>query len=230
MKNNAAKIERAHLEDSLGAPAAEMYQLIRSLYPICRSITGNGVRQTLKILQEYVPLVIHGVPSGTPVFDWSVPKEWNIRDAYIKNSKGEKIVDFKASNLHVVSYSVPVHARMPLAELKPHLFTLPEHPDWIPYRTSYYTENWGFCLSHRQFLELQDDMYEVCIDSSLEDGHLTYGEYVLRGERADEILISCHACHPSMCNDNLSGVALATFLARPLSTLSLRDSSRFLFI
>jgi aminopeptidase-like protein len=207
-----------------------MYQLIAELYPICRSITGNGFRETLNILRRFVPLQVRQVPTGTQVFDWTVPKEWNIKDAYIKNSKGERVVDFKKSNLHVVGYSVPVEARLPLSELADHLFTLPEHPDWIPYRTSYYKENWGFCLSHKQFLELKDDTYEVCINSSLEEGHLTYGEYYLQGDQTDEVLISCHACHPSLCNDNLSGVALATSLAQHLSTVSRRYSYRFLFI
>jgi aminopeptidase-like protein len=175
-------------------------------------------------------LTVHEVPTGTKVFDWAVPKEWNIKDAYIKDSKGEKIIDFKKSNLHVVSYSEPIQKKMRLHELQEHLFTLPDYPDWIPYRTSYYKGNWGFCLSHKQFLGLRDEEYEVYIDSSLEEGYLTYGEYYLRGESTDEILISCHACHPSLCNDNLSGVALATFLAKDLSQLSSRYSYRFLFI
>jgi len=208
----------------------EMYRLISELYPICRSITGNGFRETLSIIKTHIPLKVHEVPTGTQVFDWTVPKEWNIRDAYIKNGQGERVVDFRASNLHVVSYSTPVHATLSRAELKGHLFTLPDHPDWTPYRTSYYQENWGFCLSHKLFLELQEDMYEVYIDSSLEEGHLTYGEYYLRGESTDEVLISCHTCHPSLCNDNLSGVALATFLAQHLGAVSRRYSYRFLFI
>ena len=132
----------------------EMYELIAELYPLCRSITGDGVRKTLSILNKHIPLDIHEVPTGTPVFDWTVPKEWNIRDAYVKNSKGERIIDFNRSNLHVVSYSIPVRKTLRLEELREHLFTLPDHPDWIPYRTSYYKENWGFCLSHKQFLEL----------------------------------------------------------------------------
>ncbi len=208
----------------------QMYQLISELYPICRSITGDGFRETLKVIKKSIPLEIHEVPSGTQVFDWTVPKEWNIKDAYIKNLKGEKIVDFQESNLHVVSYSVPIRKKISLAALKEHLFTIPDYPDWIPYRTSYYKENWGFCLSHNQFLQMQDEEYEVCIDSSLEDGHLTYGEYYLGGESSDEILISCHACHPSLCNDNLSGISLATLLAKYLSQLSLRYSYRFIFI
>jgi aminopeptidase-like protein len=208
----------------------EMYRFMAELYPICRSITGNGFRETLNIIKEHIPLEVHEVPSGTQVFDWTVPKEWNIRDAYIKNLKGEKVVDFKKSNLHVVSYSMPVKKKIALKELKKHLFTLPEHPDWIPYRTSYYKENWGFCLSHRQSLKLQDEEYEVCIDSSLEEGYLTYGEYYLKGDKSDEVLISCHACHPSLCNDNLSGIAVTTFLAKYLSSFSRRYSYRFLFI
>jgi len=208
----------------------QMYQLISELYPICRSITGEGFRETLRIIMKHIPLQVHEIPTGTKVFDWSVPKEWNIKDAYVKNLQGERIIDFRESNLHVVSYSIPVKAKLSLAELKEHLFTLPDHPDWIPYRTSYYEETWGFCLSHNQFLELRDEEYEVCIESSLKKGHLTYGEYYLEGESTDEVLVSCHACHPSLCNDNLSGVALATFLAKYLSPLSLRYSYRFLFI
>jgi aminopeptidase-like protein len=207
----------------------EAYELISSLYPLCRSITGDGVRQTLNILEKHIPLTIHEVPTGTAAFDWVVPKEWNIRDAYIKNSKGERIVDFQESNLHVVSYSVPVKGMISFEELKQHLFTLPDYPDWIPYRTSYYRQNWGFCLSHNQFSELTDHDYEVCIDASLDEGYLTYGEFYLPGETSDEMLFSCHTCHPSLCNDNLSGVALATLVARHLSQLSLRYSYRFLF-
>ncbi len=225
---------------SQGSPAAvrptpdvgqEMYRLITELYPLCRSITGDGVRRTLHILQQHIPLTVHEVPSGTQVFDWTVPKEWNIQDAYIKNAQGERIIDFNKSNLHVVSYSVPVRGKMSFAALRPHLFTLPERPEWIPYRTSYYTESWGFCLSHKQFAQLrEDEEYEVCIESSLTDGSLTYGEYYLPGEQHDEILLSCHVCHPSLCNDNLSGIALVTFLAKYFATLPRRYSYRFLFI
>jgi len=207
----------------------EMYGLISELYPICRSITGNGVRQTLQRIRQHIPLDIHEVPTGTKVFDWMVPKEWNIADAYIKSASGERVIDFQKSNLHVVNYSVPVATKLPLTELKSHLFTLPDSPGWIPYRTSYYHESWGFCLSHHQFLALKDETYEVCIDSSLEAGHLTYGEYYLKGESSDEVLLSCHVCHPSLCNDNLSGIALAVSLAKYLSLHSLRYSYRFLF-
>ncbi len=207
-----------------------MHRLIAELYPICRSITGEGFRETLRRIQKHISLTAHEVPTGTQVFDWTVPREWNIRDAYVKNSQGERIIDFRESNLHVVNYSVPVQKTVSLEELKQHLFTLPEHPDWIPYRTSYYKETWGFCLPHRRFLELKEDDYEVCIDSSLEPGHLTYGELYLRGEMQDEILISCHSCHPSLCNDNLSGMAMATFLAKHLLPREHRYSYRFLFI
>jgi aminopeptidase-like protein len=208
----------------------EMYRLITKLYPICRSITGNGVRETLRIIEQHIPLKIHNVPTGTQVFDWTVPREWNIRDAYVKNSRGDRVIDFQRSNLHVVNYSVPVKKRMSLAELRPHLFTLPNHLDWIPYRTSYYHEDWGFCLSHNQLMKLKDEEYEVCIDSSLEAGFLTYGEYFFVGETSDEVLVSCHVCHPSLANDNLSGIALALFLAKHLSSVKLRYSYRFLFI
>ena len=207
----------------------DMHRFIAELYPICRSITGHGLRESLRLIQKHIPLTMHEVPSGTPVFDWTVPAEWNIRDAYVANRQGVRIIDFKKSNLHVVSYSKPVKARVGLNELKEHLFTLPDHPDWIPYRTSYYKETWGFCLTHREYLELQDEEYDVCIDSSLEPGHLTYGEYHLPGETSDEVLISCHTCHPSLCNDNLSGIAVSTFLAKIISARPRRYSYRFLF-
>ena len=208
---------------------AEMYGLIQELYPICRSITGDGLRETLRRIGARIPLTLHEVPSGTRVFDWAVPKEWNIRDAWIKNDRGEKVVDFHHSNLHVLNYSVPVRATMTLAELRPRLFTLPEQPDWIPYRTSYYEETWGFCLSQRQLDALPDGNYEVVIDSTLADGHLTYGECLLRGTTRDEVLIFTHVCHPSLCNDNLSGVALAVALVQSLAMLPRRYSYRFVF-
>ena len=207
-----------------------MMRLIEELYPICRSITGDGVRETLRILQKHVPLEIREVPSGTPVFDWTVPKEWNVRDAYVKDASGNRVIDFQKSNLHVVNYSVPVRKKMRLAELREHLFTLPERPDWIPYRTSYYQESWGFCLAHRQLAAMRDEEYEICIDSSLENGSLTYGELLLKGESADEVLISCHVCHPSLCNDNLSGIAVAISLAERLQAMPRWYSYRFLFI
>jgi aminopeptidase-like protein len=213
------------------AAGARARGVVESLYPICRSITGDGVRESLGLLQNVVPLTVHEVPTGTQVFDWTVPKEWNVRDAYIKNAAGERIVDFRQHNLHVVNYSIPVHRTIPLAELKPHLTALPDHPDWIPYRTSYYRETWGFCLTQRQLDAMIDGEYEVCIDSTLEAGHLSYGEYLVAGETDREVLFSCHSCHPSLCNDNLSGMAVAAELARALSEAApLRYSYRFLWI
>ena len=206
-----------------------IFQLIEQLYPICRSITGHGVRQTLALLTEHIPLKIHEVATGTPVFDWVVPKEWNIRDAYIKNAAGERVVDFQRHNLHVLNYSVPVHARMTLAELKPHLHALPDHPDWIPYRTSYYSETWGFCLTQHQLDNLSEGEYEVRIDATLAPGHLTYGEYFLPGASDEEVLFYTHVCHPSLCNDNLSGIAVTALLAQWLGTQPRRYSYRFVF-
>jgi aminopeptidase-like protein len=208
----------------------ELHRFAAELYPICRSITGDGIRQTLARIHERIPLQTFEVPSGTPVFDWTVPREWNIRDAYIKDSQGQRIVDFRSSNLHVLNYSTPMRATLSFDELKPHLFTLPEHPDWIPYRTSYYKEDWGFCLSHNQLLRMKDAEYEICIDSTLEDGHLTYAECSIPGRSDREVLISCHACHPSLANDNLSGLAVAVFLAQLLAQQDLRYSYRFLFL
>jgi aminopeptidase-like protein len=208
----------------------QLHDFAADLYPICRSITGDGIRRTLAIIQNRIPLQVSEVPTGTPVFDWTVPKEWNIRDAYIKDGSGKKVVDFCQCNLHVLNYSVPMHATIPLEELKAHLFALPEHPDWIPYRTSYYKPEWGFCLSHNQLTALKDGDYEVCIDSSLVAGHLIYGECYLPGTSTDEVLISCHVCHPSLANDNLSGLTVATALAELLSRRNLRYSYRFLFI
>jgi aminopeptidase-like protein len=215
--------ERAELGEQLHSFASQ-------LYPICRSITGNGMRRTLNLIRQRIPLKMFEVSTGTAVFDWTVPKEWNIRDAYIKDSRGHRVVDFQQHNLHVVNYSVPVCGKFPLSELRHHLHTIPEHPDWIPYRTSYYKETWGFCLSHREMLALEEDEYEVCIDSSLEDGSLSYGECYLPGRSTEEVLISCHVCHPSLANDNLSGLTVATTLAESLLGRDLRYSYRFVFI
>lgn len=212
---------------SLGA---EMHALVTDLYPICRSITGDGFRETLARLQQLVPLEIHEVPSGTPVFDWTIPREWNIRDAWVANSRGERVIDFRSHNLHVVNYSTPVRKRMTLSELRPRLFSLPDHPDWIPYRTSYYKESWGFCLTHRQLQAMPEGEYDVCIDSTLAPGNLTWGEFLLPGESSDEVLLSCHSCHPSLANDNLAGMAVAINLARRLAERPRRLSYRFLFI
>ncbi|MES1260466.1 MAG: DUF4910 domain-containing protein [Acidobacteriota bacterium] len=207
-----------------------LHRFAAELFPLCRSITGDGIRQTLRLIGERIPLALVHLPTGSPVFDWTIPREWNIRDAYIKDARGRRVVDFRQSSLHVLNYSAPLHRTMPLSELRPHLFSLPEHPDWIPYRTSYYAENWGFCLSHARLNALAEGDYEVCIDSSLEPGHLTFGEFYLPGETTDEVLISCHVCHPSLANDNLSGLTVATRLAQALSGRDLRYSYRFLFV
>ncbi|HVN94232.1 MAG TPA: DUF4910 domain-containing protein [Terracidiphilus sp.] len=214
----------------LGRAGEEMYQFASRLYPICRSITGDGIRETLAKIGEQIPLEISEVPTGTKVFDWSIPKEWSIRDGYIKDLRGERVVDFQRHNLHVVSYSTPLDARLTLADLKSHLYTIPDHPDWIPYRTSYYQEDWGFCLTENQLKALKDAEYEVRIDSSLDAGSLTYGECLVQGSSTEEVLISCHICHPSLANDNLSGLAVATEMAKFLRGRDLRYSYRFLFI
>ena len=222
---------------SAGAPALSaptgvgesMHAFMRELFPICRSITGEGVRETLAAVARRTPLELHEVPSGTSVLDWTVPDEWNISDAYIAKD-GHRVVDFRESNLHVVSYSEPVRTVLPLAELRPHLHTLPEHPEWIPYRTSYYSRTWGFCLSQRELDGLEDGDYEVVIDSTLEPGSLTYGECFLPGDRDDEVLLTTHVCHPSLANDNLSGIALLTELGTRLADVRRSLSYRLLFI
>jgi aminopeptidase-like protein len=223
MRNNTGSLD-------LNIIGEQMYGVISDLYPVCRSITGNGVRSTLERIRQVIPLTVHEIPSGTPVFDWVVPREWNIRDAYIITPTGEKIADFKKNNLHVLNYSTPIQKKVTLDELQQHLFTLPAHPDWIPYRTSYYKENWGFCITYNQLQSLPDGEYEVFIDTTLEQGHLTYGDFFIQGETDEEVLLSCHVCHPSLCNDNLSGIALSTYLAECLAEQRLRYSYRFLFI
>ena len=208
-----------------------MKALITDLYPICRSITGEGLRETLRRLQRLVPLDIREVASGTQVLDWTVPKEWSIRDAYVADATGKRVIDFKKSSLHVLNYSAPIRKRMPLADLRDHLHTLPDHPDWVPYRTSYYKEAWGFCAAHRVVEALPPGDYDVVIDSTLAPGALSYGELVIPGSTTDEVLISCHACHPSLANDNLSGIAVAVALADVLAALPKRRFTyRFLFI
>jgi aminopeptidase-like protein len=221
-----SQIERLREGESIGD---EIFAFAANIFPICRSITGDGVRQTLHEIRKHVALDIHEVPTGTKVFDWTIPREWNIRDAYIKDSEGRRIVDFAESNLHVMSYSTPIRTRLSLAELKPHIHTLPGQPDLIPYRTSYYSQDWAFCMAHRQLESLREDSYEVVIDSSLTDGHLTYGEYFHRGQTQNEFLFSAHVCHPSLANDNCAGVALLTVLAKNMTELRTRYSYRFIF-
>jgi len=205
-----------------------LHDLVARLYPLPRSITGDAVRETLRIIAEHVPVTTTEVPSGTPVLDWTVPKEWNLRDAYIARD-GERIVDLHASNLHVVGYSVPVDARLARDELLPHLHSLPDQPDVVPYRTSYWQERWGFCVPHRLVESLPDGFYDVRIDATLADGALTYGEVTLPGEVDDVVLVSTHTCHPSLANDNCSGLAVATALAATLAGVERRYTYRFVF-
>jgi aminopeptidase-like protein len=213
--------------DQIGA---EMHELIRALYPLCRSITGEGLRETLRIVGRTVPLELREVPTGTRAFDWVVPKEWNIKEAYIADRSGRRIIDFKNCNLHVLGYSAPIRARVSRRELLEHVYADPAHPDWIPYRNSYYKEQWAFCASEKQRAALTDEEYDVCIDSTLTDGSLSYGEARLPGESEREVLISTHACHPSLCNDNLSGIAVAALLAKHLRAIRTRYTYRFVFL
>ncbi|NND33207.1 MAG: DUF4910 domain-containing protein [Saprospiraceae bacterium] len=208
----------------------KMYELASRLYPICRSITGEGVRRSLEIIKELIPLEIKEVATGTKVFDWTVPNEWNLEEAWIKDASGNKIVDVSRHNLHILNYSAPFSGTVSLEQLKPHIYTIPEQPDLIPYRTSYYEEKWGFCMSHTQFAQLEEGEYEVLITSSLKPGALTYGEYYLPGRSKQEFLLSTHICHPSLANDNLSGMSLMTYLATLLRGQNHRYSYRFLFI
>jgi aminopeptidase-like protein len=206
-----------------------LHHLAAELYPICRSITGNGVRETLSRVAEYVPLTIHEVPSGTRVLDWTVPNEWNIRDAYVATVGGRRVIDFRICNLHVVNYSRPFRARVSREELQKHLHSLPAHPDWIPYKTTYYDDDWGFCISERQRETLRDAEYDVCIDSTYGPGSLTYGELVVPGQGPEEVLLSAHICHPSLANDNLSGLVTLVAVAQALRPGQMRYTHRFIF-
>jgi aminopeptidase-like protein len=212
-------------------PGREIYDLVARLFPITRSITGAGVRETLAVLARDLPIEVHEVPSGTAVLDWTVPPEWNLREAWIARADGTRIVDAADNNLHVLGYSEPVRRRMPLAELREHLHTLPDRPAWIPYRTSYYSPAWGFCVADDVAAGLEDGEYEVCIDATLDPtGSLTYGELVLPGASDREFLVSTHTCHPSLANDNCSGIAIAHFLARFLATRDRYHTFRFVFV
>lgn len=216
--------------------AERLRERMERLYPICRSITGDGVRETLAILAETapvpLPLEVKGVPSGTPAYDWTVPKEWNVREAHITDPSGRRVVDLADHTLHLVGYSVPFRGRLTRGELEPHLHTLPEHPDWIPYRTTYYSRDWGFCLSQRAYDDLGDGPFDVVVDTTLEPGELTYGELVLPatdGPGDREILVTSHVCHPSLANDNLAGLTVAIELAGWLAEQPRRHAFRFLF-
>jgi len=207
-----------------------IYKDVKNLYPICRSITGNGIKYTLEYIKNEIPLTIHSIKSGKKVFDWTIPNEWNIKDAYIKNANGEKVLDFKENYLHVLNYSIPINKKLPLEDLKEHIYTLPEFPNWIPYRTSYYQKNWGFCMKHNEFLKLKEDIYEVCIDATLEEGNLLYGDLIIKGSVDKEILISSYCCHPQQCNDSLSGTVIAMHLAKYLLKRNNYYTYRFVFI
>ena len=209
--------------------AEAMMSLAKALYPICRSITGDGLRRTLAVIGEHIPLQITEVPTGTQVFDWTVPDEWNLHRATLTAPDGRVIADTDVHNLHVLNYSSPMHATMPLHELRPHLFSMPDKPDWIPYRTSYYARNWGFCLPHRVVDSLVEGEYRVDIDTALAPGSLTYGECLIPGESTGEVIFSAHACHPSLANDNLSGITIAVALAKELKARTNRYSYRFIF-
>ena len=224
----AAIVDRVPVEDF--HPGDDLFAFCATLFPVCRSLTGDGVRETLGLIDKVLPLTIHEVPSGTEVHGWTVPDEWNIVDAYVKNSRGERVIDFQRCNLHVVGHSTPVRERMSLAELRQHVHTLPERPGWIPYRASFYRRSWGFCTSHDDFARLEEDEYEVVIDATLAPGSMTYAEAYLPGAVEEEVLVSTHICHPSLANDNVSGMAVSAYLGAHLAARERHYSYRLLFI
>lgn len=228
------------MDNRLGSPQIEdsamhsssgrsIYELASRLFPICRSLTGDGVRETLAIVGEHLPLKIHRIQTGTQLFDWQAPQEWLIRDAYIMDSAGRRVVDFAKHNLHVVNFSTLVRKKLTLNELKEHIHTLPDQPDLIPYRTCYHTEAWGFCMTHNALMQMKELTYEVVIDAERRDGSLNFGEFIHRGETEETFLLSTHLCHPSLANDNCSGIALLTRLGEALKSRKTRFTYRLLF-
>ncbi|MFM7525722.1 MAG: DUF4910 domain-containing protein [Actinomycetota bacterium] len=213
------------------ATGEQILAFAKQLFPITRSITGEGVRQTLKMIQQHLPgLTIHEVPSGTQCFDWTVPQEWQISEAYIEDPSGRRIVDFKNHNLHVVSYSTPVDETLELDDLQAHLHSLPHMPTAIPYVTSYYADRWGFCLTHEQREQLQPGRYRAVIKSKKFDGVLNYAELILRGASEQEVFLSTYVCHPSMANNEISGPSVVTYIAKWLASLDRRYTYRIIFI
>ncbi len=231
MASSAAEELRSVIDRlDLAVVGAELHAEVRELYPICRSITGNGLRESLRLLQRRIPLELHEVPTGTPVFDWVVPREWNLTSARLLGPDGQVVVDAAQLNLHILNYSVPHRGRVSREELDQHLYSIPEAPTLVPYRTSYYREAWGFCLSHDQRSRLLPGHYQVEIDTTLTQGSLTYGELVLPGSQEREVLLSTHCCHPSLANDNCAGMVMCAALARLLSPMKRRYTYRFLFV
>ncbi|MAG02902.1 aminopeptidase [Candidatus Pacearchaeota archaeon] len=207
-----------------------MYSLAKILFPICRSITGEGIRETLKIIQEQIPIKIHEIPTGTRVFDWTIPEEWNIKDAYVTDEKGDKVIDFKENNLHIMGYSKPINETLTLSELQEHLFSLPEQPNAIPFVTSYYKKRWGFCIEHNKRVKLNEGKYKVFIDSEFKNGSLTYGELLIPGESEEEIFLSTYVCHPSMANNELSGPVVTTSIVKWILEKPRKYTYRIVFI
>lgn len=210
----------------------EIYNFCKKIFPINRSLTGDGVRKTLKEIEKIIPEIeIFEIPTGSKCFDWEVPKEWNCRQAYILTPEGKKICNYNKNNLHIVQYSIPINKEVSYEELEKHLYSLPDLPDAIPYVTSYYNETWGFCISDNERKKLKKGKYKVVIDSLLKEGSLSYGEIIFKGKEDKEILFTTYICHPSMANNETSGIALNTFLAKYIKSLkNRRFTYRFVFV